>query len=718
MSVSIIITCFNEGRYIPDTVRSVLDQTHASLIDKIVIADDGSDAETIQVLQDIQTWDPRIEIIYGRGGLGLPANRNLAAARCSSKYLAILDGDDIWTADKLGQQVAMLEQDEGIGLVYSNYYAFPDGNIAAARVAGVLDITKNSGGPEGSLARAYFLNDPPIIPSTIVVRRDRFEEIGGFDGQIRVFEDTDFFLRMAQVCKFGLVNAPLMYKRGRASSITGGRADLMAHHAFVALKYAAAEPAFYPLVPKRLAERARKLGNQKYLLGDRKGAVQHLRLATKLDIWNFRAWASWIGAAYFHGTIETLFGQRLAKRRMAIGSLKSSNTQKRASAVVLSVEYPPFPGGIATYCGQVVNELRKRQVDVSAVVARHDGFPMQADSAGTFRYFKHNHIGLVSALKAFKILAQKQDAIVLAADSRTTILVGIWAFFSRRPYRVMLHGSEVLKFASGSLLGHLMAPFYRRAELVLANSRATLDLFEKRFGKSERNRVSYLGVNEDSRRPPSAEFHHPDLQRLANDERIVCTVGRVESRKGQLEAIAVIAAAQRDHGMEPVTYVIGGLFDDEGYPEALQNAADEAGVVIILTGRLSEDDVRLLYHRSMVHILCAQPIATKIEGFGLVLLEAAAQYCPTITTNVGGIPEVIGPDNDLVFAPDDIPTMAQTLASLCANRNLREKAAAEAYQRLALFSWSSCVDKTFPEFAVPEDLQLSRLASPESEMAA
>ncbi len=111
-------------------------------------------------------------------------------------------------------------------------------------------------------------NDPPIIPSTTLLRRSAFTACGGFDANVRVFEDTDFYLRLSGIAGLRFVDEPALYKRSRGNSITGGRRDLMAHHAFVALKAASEDPRLLRWVPHRLAERARKLGNVRFVLGD------------------------------------------------------------------------------------------------------------------------------------------------------------------------------------------------------------------------------------------------------------------------------------------------------------------------------------------------------------------------------------------------------------------------------------------------------------------
>jgi len=314
--VAVIMTCYNEGPYIGEAVRSVLDQRRSDLIREIVIADDGSDEQTRSALREIESWDPRVRVMYERGGNGLPRQRCLAIAATTAPYLAILDGDDFWTPEKLAVQVGLLEEKPDVGLVYGRFYTFPDGNIGSAQLAPTLDITDYE-----DLSRTYFLNDPPIIPSTTLLRRTAYDASGGFDPEVRVFEDTDFFLRIARVTRFAFVSEPVLYKRNRRTSITGGRKDLMAHHAFVALKAAASDSTLLPLVPRRLAERARKLANHQFIAGNAQEARALSALAVRLGPSGAGNWVSWALARLPSGLAEQLLSTIFARR---VNTLPSS----------------------------------------------------------------------------------------------------------------------------------------------------------------------------------------------------------------------------------------------------------------------------------------------------------------------------------------------------------------------------------------------------------
>jgi len=65
VSIDVIITCYNEGDFIGEAVQSVLAQSRSDLIQKIIIADDGSDSKTINQLKKVSEADERIEVLFG-----------------------------------------------------------------------------------------------------------------------------------------------------------------------------------------------------------------------------------------------------------------------------------------------------------------------------------------------------------------------------------------------------------------------------------------------------------------------------------------------------------------------------------------------------------------------------------------------------------------------------------------------------------------------------
>jgi glycosyltransferase involved in cell wall biosynthesis len=298
LPLSVIMTCYNEGDYIGAAVRSVLDQTCADQIESIVIVDDGSARETLDVLDQIQTWDPRIKVVRSPGGVRVAACRNLGVSHSRGEVVAFLDGDDLWSPTKAELQLAHFA-DPKVGLSYTGFHAFVGQDLKGARPVQVRDITRGD-----DLVRTYFLHDPVLNPSSVMVRRKTFEAIGGFNPDVQLFEDTDFYLRMARVARFAVRTEPLIYKREREGSMTSRRRSLMAHHALVAFRAAETDRRLLPLVPARLSERARKLGNVEYRAGEIGFARDLYRLALALRSSNLLAWL---------GLFATLGGARLSR---------------------------------------------------------------------------------------------------------------------------------------------------------------------------------------------------------------------------------------------------------------------------------------------------------------------------------------------------------------------------------------------------------------------
>jgi phosphatidylinositol alpha-1,6-mannosyltransferase len=86
----------------------------------------------------------------------------------------------------------------------------------------------------------------------------------------------------------------------------------------------------------------------------------------------------------------------------------------------------------------------------------------------------------------------------------------------------------------------------------------------------------------------------------------------------------------------------------------------------------------------------------KTEGFGLVLLEGAAQACPSIVTRVGGMPEVVRhEETGLVIEEADLDGLTAGLRNLFANRSLRDEMGRRAYEHAKTFTWDACARATY-----------------------
>jgi glycosyltransferase involved in cell wall biosynthesis len=184
--VSVIVPVYNGERFVLGAIRSALRQTYPEL--EVFVVNDGSTDGTAARLADVN--DPRVTILE-QPNQGLSAARNCALARASGEYIAFLDADDRWFADKLATDVRVLRASapKPAGVVYGWYYAVDDRGRFLHR--------SRPYGFSGNVFDIMLATGDFILPSASFFHRAVFEQIGGFDVGT-YHEDTVFFLRAAQ----------------------------------------------------------------------------------------------------------------------------------------------------------------------------------------------------------------------------------------------------------------------------------------------------------------------------------------------------------------------------------------------------------------------------------------------------------------------------------------------------------------------------------------
>ena len=107
-SVSVIMPAFKTGKFVEAAIRSVLDQTHQNL--ELIIVDDNSGDNTLAVIEKAAGGDERVKIIASNTNVGVAKSRNKAIAAATGRYIAFLDSDDVWYAQKLEYQLAFMKE--------------------------------------------------------------------------------------------------------------------------------------------------------------------------------------------------------------------------------------------------------------------------------------------------------------------------------------------------------------------------------------------------------------------------------------------------------------------------------------------------------------------------------------------------------------------------------------------------------------------------------
>lgn len=186
--VSVIIPAYNCDQYIEQCVKSVLEQTYTNY--EVIVIDDGSQDQTQEILKP---FFPVIKYIY-QDNQGAAKARNYGCEIAQGEFLAFLDGDDFFLPQKLAEQIAAFDNDPTIDLIQSGWCVVNQKGIVVSVIKPWLNA------PELNL-ETWVLHKC-VRPSAMILRREWWEKIGGFDHHYPPTEDLDFVLRLSLMgCK-------------------------------------------------------------------------------------------------------------------------------------------------------------------------------------------------------------------------------------------------------------------------------------------------------------------------------------------------------------------------------------------------------------------------------------------------------------------------------------------------------------------------------------
>jgi radical SAM protein with 4Fe4S-binding SPASM domain len=175
--VSCVIPVLNGERYLGATIESVLGQTYGAV--EVIVADDGSTDATPDVAR---AYGSPVRYLH-QANAGHAAARNLGLAAATGAFVAFLDADDLWHADKLARQMGGFQVQPALDI-----------SVTHVRNFWSPDAPPPDGGIDPRVTEAV----PGYRAITLLARRRVFETVGRFDPALRHGNDTAWFLRAAE----------------------------------------------------------------------------------------------------------------------------------------------------------------------------------------------------------------------------------------------------------------------------------------------------------------------------------------------------------------------------------------------------------------------------------------------------------------------------------------------------------------------------------------
>lgn len=184
--VTVITPAYNVGPYIEEAVDSVLGQSWTDF--EYIVVDDGSSDDTVELVEQRASVDERLRLVRADHAGG-PTARNTGIQQARGSYIAFLDGDDRWNSQFLEKQLALMQ-------------SLTDDVAAVFCRARVISEAGRVYWRRWQRSGRYTFDDmliqscPPRAGSSLLIRREAFDQAGLFDVDLQSAQDLDMWLRI------------------------------------------------------------------------------------------------------------------------------------------------------------------------------------------------------------------------------------------------------------------------------------------------------------------------------------------------------------------------------------------------------------------------------------------------------------------------------------------------------------------------------------------
>ena len=195
MTVAVVLSNFNHGRYLRESLEAIRNQTRPA--DEIVVVDDGSTDNSATIIDEFMQCGPNVRLIRNPRNIGLQASMAGALPTVTAEYLVWAAADDRLLPTFLEKSMALLERYPSSGLCFSELSVLKGDTAEIERFATIpwlsrlYDLSNLPAYLDPSAIRdrmrhAYL----PMTSNSVIVRRQALLELGGYPGQLEWYADS------------------------------------------------------------------------------------------------------------------------------------------------------------------------------------------------------------------------------------------------------------------------------------------------------------------------------------------------------------------------------------------------------------------------------------------------------------------------------------------------------------------------------------------------
>lgn len=357
-------------------------------------------------------------------------------------------------------------------------------------------------------------------------------------------------------------------------------------------------------------------------------------------------------------------------------------------------EYYPDIGGAPQYAFELSLQLVKLGIEAVVITHAHPGQPEEEEIAGVrIKRVKglvlnnpHRAVSPLLFYRCYKYILDGKFDVVHGLDVYSFMAQMVIPFAQIHRIPCVLTCHTVMDSAFLIFLQRLMGLALSKADRIIAVSRASAR-FSHLLGFSEK-RITVVpnGVDLSCFNGKIDAFLMREELGIG-DEPLVVTVSRLIKRKNP--GLLISAFARVLKVVPGAKLVIAGSGREK---DNLSRQIKSLHITnsVFMVGRLTKEKVAQLMAAADVFVL-----PSKMESFGLSLLEASAAGVPVVCSNAGGVPEVFQDGfNALLYPPGDDNAMAKAIICLIQDRELAKKISANAVETASRFTWEMTAERT------------------------
>ncbi|MEK7623151.1 MAG: glycosyltransferase family 4 protein [Patescibacteria group bacterium] len=367
--------------------------------------------------------------------------------------------------------------------------------------------------------------------------------------------------------------------------------------------------------------------------------------------------------------------------------------------LLVTLEFPPIVGGIATYTHELISALEPSQVIVLALACKDTSW----DKTQPYTIIRRPMFFPIwvwprwarLVWHVWRIVKKEQIDILFVHHTLPAGYVGlIMKWFLHIPFLLFVHGTDITFGTRSRWKRWWFGAIASRAEAIVPSSVSLKEQFLAVFpGLPKPIEVVYPGLS-------SVFFEPIDEQKVEeirdqyalSGKTIMLSVGRIHSGKGFLYLVRLLPTLVAR--FPNLVWVVVGTGKEL---PLLQKEIEKLGIEnrVRLVGEAPHDTIRLWYALADLFVLLTHPVAKQKEGFGLVYIEAAAMGVPVVAGRGGGVNEaVIHGQTGLVVDAMNDKEVFEAISTLLANPEYAKKLGEAARARVEVeFQWNHQIEK-------------------------